>query len=72
MDIIGVNECGQKQFLAVDYGIQESTQNWREILLKLKKRIMNLQKLAIRDSNMGLWVALKEVYPKTRSQLLGS
>ena len=66
--IIGVNERGQKQFLAIEDGIRESTKSWREILLKLKQRGMNPPKLAIGDGAMGFWAALEEVYPKTRSQ----
>ena len=66
--IIGVNERGEKQFLAIEDGIRESTQSWREILLKLKQRGMNPPKLAIGDGAMGFWAALEEVYPKTRSQ----
>ena len=66
--IIGVNERGKKQFLAIEDGIWESTQSWREILLKLKQRGMNPPKLAIGDGAMGFWAALEEVYPKTRSQ----
>ena len=31
--IIGDNERGQKQFLAIEDGIRESTQSWKEILL---------------------------------------
>ena len=34
--IIGVNERGQKRFLAIEDGVRESTQSWREVLLKLK------------------------------------
>ena len=39
--IIGVNERGEKHFLAIEDGIRESTQSWREVLLKLKSRGMN-------------------------------
>ena len=31
--IIGVNERGEKHLLAIDDGIRESTQSWREVLL---------------------------------------
>ena len=34
--VIGVNERGQKHFLAIEDGVRESTQSWREVLLKLK------------------------------------
>jgi len=66
--IIGVNERGQKQFLAIEDGVRESTQSWREVLLKLKSRGMNGPELAIGDGAMGFWAALEEVYPQTRQQ----
>ena len=36
--VIGVNERGQKRFLAIEDGIRESTQSWREVLLDLRAR----------------------------------
>ncbi len=66
--VIGVNECGEKHFLAIEDGVRESTQSWREVLLKLKSRGMNVPELAIGDGAMGFWAALEEVYPKTRQQ----
>ena len=66
--IVGVNARGQKQFLAIEDGVRESTQSWREVLLKLKNRGMNAPKLAIGDGAMGFWAALDEVYPETRQQ----
>ena len=39
--IIGVNARGQKHFLAIEDGVRESTQSWREVLLNLKDRGMN-------------------------------
>lgn len=66
--IIGVNEYGQKRFLAVEDGVRESTQSWREVLLKLKERGMNAPSLAIGDGAMGFWSALDEIYGQTRQQ----
>ena len=66
--IIGVNERGEKHFLAIEDGMRESTQSWREVLLKLKSRGMNGPQLAIGDGAMGFWAALEEVYPETRQQ----
>ncbi len=66
--VIGVNERGQKRFLAIEDGVRESTQSWREVLLKLKARGMNVPELAIGDGAMGFWAALEEVYPETRQQ----
>lgn len=66
--IIGVNERGEKHFLAIEDGVRESTQSWREVLLKLKSRGMNIPELAIGDGAMGFWAALDEIYPDTRQQ----
>ncbi len=66
--IIGVNERGEKHFLAIEDGVRESTQRWREVLLNLKSRGMNQPKLAIGDGAMGFWAALEEVLPETRQQ----
>ena len=66
--ITGVNERGEKRFLAISDGTRESTQSWREVLLDLKARGMNAPKLAIGDGAMGFWAALDETYPDTRHQ----
>lgn len=66
--IVGVNERGQKHFLAIEDGVRESTQSWREVLLGLKARGMNTPKLAVGDGAMGFWAALDEVYSDTRQQ----
>ena len=64
--IIGVNARGEKHFLAIEDGVRESTQSWREVLLNLKSRGMNAPKLATGDGAMGFWAALEEVFPLTR------
>ena len=66
--VMGVNERGEKHFLAIEDGVRESTQSWREVLLKLKSRGMNPPKLAVGDGAMGFWAALDEVYPETGQQ----
>lgn len=66
--IIGVNERGEKHFLAIEDGVRESTQSWREVLLDLKSRGMNPVELAVGDGAMGFWAALEEIYPDTRQQ----
>jgi transposase-like protein len=67
--IIGVNERGRKQFLEIEDGISESTQSWREVLLKAKVRGLNTTpELAVGDGAMGVWVVLDVVYSKTRQQ----
>jgi putative transposase len=66
--IIGVTARGKKQFLAIEDGVRESTQSWREVLIKLQNRGMNAPKLAIGDGAMGFWAAMDEVFPETRHQ----
>ena len=66
--VIGVNEYGKKRFLVIEDGVRESTQSWREVLLKLKSRGMNIPELAVGDGAMGFWAALEEIYPETRQQ----
>ena len=66
--VIGVNERGEKHFLAIEDGVRESTQSWREGLLGLKARGLCAPKLATGDGAMGFWAALEEVYPTTRQQ----
>ncbi len=66
--VIGVNAQGKKHFLAIEDGVRESTQSWREVLLGLKSRGMNAPQLAVGDGAMGFWSALEEVFPATREQ----
>lgn len=40
--IVGVNDRGEKHFLAIEDGVRESTQSWREVLLALKARGVNM------------------------------
>lgn len=66
--VVGVNGRGEKHFLAIEDGIRESTQSWREVLLDLKSRGLNAPELAVGDGAMGFWAALEEIYPTTRDQ----
>ena len=66
--VVGVNDRGEKRFLAIEDGVRESTQSWREVLLDLKARGLNAPSLAIGDGAMGFWAALEEVYGETRQQ----
>jgi transposase-like protein len=67
--VIGVNERGQKKFLAIEDGVRESKQSWRELLLALKGRGLAIPpRLAVGDGALGFWAALREIYPETRQQ----
>ncbi len=66
--VIGVNAQGEKHLLALEDGLRESTQSWREVLVDLHARGMNPPELAIGDGAMGFWAALDELSPTTRQQ----
>jgi transposase-like protein len=67
--IIGADEAGNKQLLAVSDGYRESTLSWKEMLLQLTERgLRHAPKLAIGDGALGFWKALDEVYPETKRQ----
>ena len=67
--VIGLNELGEKHFLAIEDGIRESTQSWREVLLDLKQRgLEEAPWVAVGDGALGFWAALGEVFPQTRQQ----
>lgn len=67
--VIGVNERGQKRFLAIEDGVRESAESWRGVLRELKDRGLRIPpKLAVGDGALGFWVALEELFPETRDQ----
>ncbi len=67
--VIGVNDRGEKHFPAIEDGVRESTQSWRELLLGLKRRgLERPPQLAVGDGALGFWAALDEVYSETSHQ----
>lgn len=67
--IIGATREGKKVLLAVSDGYRESKASWRELLLELKHRGLEMAgKLAIGDGALGFWGAAAEVFPSMRHQ----
>ncbi len=67
--IIGADECGRKELLAVKEGLRESELSWKELLLELKDQGLEAgPKLAIADGALGFWKALPQIFPKSREQ----
>lgn len=66
--VIGVNERGQKRFLAIEDGVRESKQSWREVLLGLQLRGFKPPRLAVGDGALGFWAAAEEILPETVAQ----
>ena len=67
--VIGADAQGRKHLLALEDGVRESTQSWREVLRRLKKHgLVRPPLLATGDGALGFWAALDEVFAQTRQQ----
>jgi putative transposase len=66
--IVGVRADGTKELVAVADGERESTDSWAEVLRDLRRRGMRAPVVAVGDGALGLWAALREVFPATRAQ----
>jgi putative transposase len=61
--IAGLSD-GSKMVVAVTPGHRESTESWSGLLRDLKARGMSSPKLVIGDGHLGIWSALRNVYPE--------
>jgi transposase-like protein len=66
--IVGVRADGTKELVAVADGTRESTDDWAELLRDLRRRGMRAPVVMVGDGALGLWRALREVFPATREQ----
>jgi putative transposase len=67
--VLGVDESGHKELVALNDGYRESEESWLELLRDLKERGLDAEpKLAVGDGALGFWKALRQVYPTTRIQ----
>jgi putative transposase len=66
--VIGVREDGVKELLAVEDGYRESTESWAGVMRDLKRRGLNEPRLVIGDGALGIWAALRDVFPAARKQ----
>jgi transposase-like protein len=65
--VMGATPDGKKELLAVQDGLRESEQSWKELLLDLKARgLSEPPKLAVGDGALGFWAALRKVFGETR------
>lgn len=63
--VIGARRDGTKVLLAVESGYRESTEAWAAVLRDLQARGLAAPVLAIGDGHLGLWGALREIFPTT-------
>lgn len=67
--VMGATADGKKELLAVEDGVRESEQSWKNVLLDLKSRGLAIDpELAVGDGALGFWKALPQAWPKTRAQ----
>ena len=67
--IIAADAEGNKELVGLLDGYRESEQSWRELLLDLKHRGLEVgPKIAVGDGALGFWKALAQVYGQCRRQ----
>ncbi len=66
--LLGVRRDGTKELIAVEDGYRESAESWASVLRDLKRRGLRAPVLAIGDGALGLWRAIRDVWPETREQ----
>jgi transposase-like protein len=67
--LIGATADGKKELLGIADGYRESEESWKELLLDLKRRGLEIQpKLATGDGSLGFWKALPQVFGTTCAQ----
>ena len=67
--LIGATAEGGKELIGFQTGVRESAQSWRELLVDIKRRGLEIApELAVGDGALGFWKALEEVCPSTRHQ----
>jgi len=66
--VVGLNEQGEKELLAMRPGYRESTVSWAEVLRDLRDRGLHSPLVVIGDGALGIWAAAREVWPQARPQ----
>jgi putative transposase len=67
--VIGATPEGKKELVGFQTGVRESTQSWRELLIDIKRRGLEISPdLAVGDGALGFWKAIEEVFPGTKHQ----
>jgi len=67
--VMGATADGKKELIAVQDDYRESEQSWKELLLDLKARGLDVDpELAVGDGALGFWKARAQVWPSTRVQ----
>ena len=59
---------GSKVVVSVVPGYRESTRSWSEVLRDLRDRGLNCPRLVVGDGHLGIWGALRNVWPEAGEQ----
>jgi putative transposase len=67
--LMGATADGKKELIAISDGYRESEQSWKELLLDVKSRGLEIEpSLAIGDGALGFWKAIRQVWDTTKEQ----
>src|ERR1700704_3774230 len=74
--LIGATPEGKKELVGFQTGVRESIQSWRELLIDIKQRGLEIAPdlavgkpaLAKAGGALGFWKAIEQVFPGTRHQ----
>ena len=59
---------GSKVVVSTVPGYRESTESWSEVLRDIKRRGLSCPSLVVGDGHLGIWGALRNVYPQAAEQ----
>ena len=67
--LVGATPEGKKELLGFQPGVRRSAQSWRELLIDIKQRGLEIAPdLAVGDGALGFWKAIEQVFSSTRYQ----
>jgi len=67
--LMGATDDGKKELIAITDGYRESEQSWKELLLDVKSRGLEIEpSVAIGDGALGFWKAIRQVWHTTKEQ----
>jgi transposase-like protein len=66
--LVGVRRSGEKEILALEEGYRESAESWSDLLRNIQKRGVEWIGMVLADGALGLWKALRNVFPTTKGQ----
>jgi transposase-like protein len=66
--LVAALKDGRKVVLALRSGHRESEQSWSGLLRDLKERGLKTPRLVMADGHLGIWAALRQVFPESKEQ----